>query len=268
MKKRAFDFIPLNNKRGKIEIRGSYYSPVTYTYLKELLDITGEYIDGFKFVAGCQRLHTEQQIKQFTSLCKKNRVYVSTGGMIERAIVHGKKGVDKFLRDSKKLGFNVIEVSSGLANIPLEDKVKIVKQVKNIGMESKPEIGFMKGAGAGTKVSGYKPKLRSEKEFFQEADAYLKAGAKMLMFESEGVTEDLPVNKWRTDLIDKAVKRYGLDKWMFEAADPLVFKWFLNKYGKEVNLFIDHSQVFEFTAWRSGLWGDPGIWKGKTWRYK
>ena len=89
----------------------------------------------------------------------------------------------------------------------------------------------------------------------------------MLMFESEGVTEDMPPKTWRTDLIKKVIARYGLKKWMFEAADPVVFKWYLKNYGSDVNLFIDHSQIIEYEAWRSKLWGDPSIWKGKKLKY-
>ena len=54
---------------------------------------------------------------------------------------------------------------------------------------------------------------------------------------------------------------------MFEASDPPVFKWYLTTFGREVNLFIDHSQVVEFAAWRTKLWGDSSIWAGKTLHY-
>ena len=38
--------------------------------------------------------------------------------------------------------------------------------------------------------------------------------------------------------------------------------------GPTVNLFIDHSQIVEFTAWKTQLWGDIDIWKDKTLSYK
>src|SRR5207302_1987598 len=83
------------------------------------------------------------------------------------------------------------------------------------------------------------------------------------MVESEGITEDLPPSKWRKDVVRKLVDKFGYHTWMFEASDPPVFKWYLKTFGKDVNLFIDHSQIVEFNAWRLGLWGDPDIWKGK-----
>jgi phosphosulfolactate synthase (CoM biosynthesis protein A) len=64
------------------------------------------------------------------------------------------------------------------------------------------------------------------------------------------------------------IERFGYEKLMFEAADPPTFKWYLKNVSKDVNLFIDHSQVVEFNAWRLGLWGDPDIWKGKKLSYK
>jgi phosphosulfolactate synthase (CoM biosynthesis protein A) len=55
---------------------------------------------------------------------------------------------------------------------------------------------------------------------------------------------------------------------MFEASEPAVFKWYLKKFGRDVNLFIDHSQIVEYTAWRCQLWGDRDIWKGKAVSYR
>ncbi|MEK6860415.1 MAG: phosphosulfolactate synthase [Nanoarchaeota archaeon] len=272
--KRAFDFVKIlegNSKprsSGVIEIRGSYYTPVVYSYLHDLFEIAGEFVDGFKFAGGSQRLHPIDVVKKIISLCHDNNVYVSTGGFIERVAVEGPEAVDMYLEECKNLGFDVVEVSSGLAPIPLDDKVEIVKQVHKLGLKAKPEISFMVGAGAGTKIANYKPKLRTMKDVVNEIESYLKLHPYMFMFESEGVTEDLPSNKWRTDIIETIVKKFGLKRWMFEAAEPSVFKWYLKKFGPEVNLFIDHSQIIEFQAWRSKLWGDPDIWKGKKIRYK
>lgn len=276
MVKKAFDFVkiselpPKPRKTGAIEIRGPYYTSVSYGYVKDLLDDWSEYVDGFKFAGGSQRLLARNKVKQIIQLCHDYDVYVSTGGFVERVIVQGSEAVDKYLEECKSLGFDVIEVSSGLAPIPLEDKVEIVKQVKKLGMKPKPEISIMIGAGAGTHIVGYEEetKIRNVEELIKEIDAHLKAGAHMLMLESEGITEDLPPEKWRIDVIKKLVDKFGYKKWMFEASDPPVFKWYLKNVSKDVNLFIDHSQIVEFAAWKLGLWGDRAIWKGKKLSYK
>jgi len=43
----------------------------------------------------------------------------------------------------------------------------------------------------------------------REVEAHLKVGAELFMLESEGITEDLPARRWRTDVIKNLVKRFG-----------------------------------------------------------
>jgi len=270
---KTFHFIKLNElpdkprKTGVIEFRGPYYTPVTYGYLSDLLDDWDEYVDGFKFAGGSMRLLDRDKTRKMIQLCHQHNVYVSTGGFVERVIVQGPDAVDQYLEECKSLEFDMVEVSSGLASIKLEDKVAIVKHVQNLGLEAKPEVSMMIGAGAGTHIVGYKPKMRNLPDVVKETTAHLNAGAKILMLESEGITEDLPPSKWRKEVVKKLVDKFGYHTWMFEASDPPVFKWYLKTFGRDVNLFIDHSQIVEFNAWRLGLWGDSDIWKGKRLSY-
>lgn len=270
---KTFGFIKLielpekPRKTGVIEFRGPYYTPVTYGYLRDLLADWGEYVDGFKFAGGSMRLLDHDKTRKMIQVCHDHNVYVSTGGFVERVIAQGADAVDKYLEECKALEFDMVEVSSGLAPIKLEDKVAIVKQVQNMGMKAKPEVSMMVGAGAGTHVVGYRTKMRTLTDIVKETTAHLNVGAKILMLESEGITEDLPPSKWRKDVVKDLVDKFGSHTWMFEASDPPVFKWYLKTFGKDVNLFIDHSQLVELNAWRLGLWGDPDIWKGKRISY-
>jgi phosphosulfolactate synthase (CoM biosynthesis protein A) len=273
--KKAFDFVRLDmppgkpRKTGLVEIRGPYYTPVSYGYLNDLLDDWSEYIDGYKFAGGSMRLLWRERVRQILRICHHHQVYVSTGGFIERVIIQGSEAVEQYLRECKLLGFDVVEVSSGMAQISVEDKIKIATQVQRLGMKPKPEVSMMIGAGAGTHVTGYNEgmKMRDFEDFTNEVDAHIKAGAEMIMVESEGLTEDLPPRKWRKDVITQLVEKFGHERLMFEASDPSVFKWYLTAIGRDVNLFIDHSQIVEFTAWKTGLWGDSRIWKGKDIHY-
>lgn len=271
----AFEFIKIDvpskkpRKTGIVEFRGPYYSTVSYGYLKDLLADWAYYVDGYKFAGGSMRLLSKERVKQILQVCHDNGLYVSTGGFVERVIAQGGEAVDQYLEECKTLGFDVVEVSSGLAPISMKDKLKIIKQVQKLGMKPKPEVSMMIGAGAGTHIAGYEEamKLRSFDEFSEEVAAHLKAGSEMIMIESEGLTEDLPPEKWQTGVIKKLVERFGLKNLMFEASDPPVFKWYLKNFGSEVNVFIDHSQIVEYTAWKTRLWGDEEIWRGKQIRY-
>lgn len=85
------------------------------------------------------------------------------------------------------------------------------------------------------------------------------------MIESEGITEN--VKTWRTDVVAAIIDALGLDKVMFEAADPQVFAWYIKNYGPEANLFVDHSQIVELECIRSGIWGTKSLW-GRVLTYK
>lgn len=267
---KTFDFVkirtlpPKPRKSGILEARVPYYaSVVTVQYIKGILEAWSDYFDGFKFACGTMRLLDRQITKQIIDMCHDYDIYVSTGGFVERVWAQGPKAVNDYFEECKALEYDVVEISSGLAPIPLDDKVEMVKEVKRMGMKPKPEVSFMIGAGAGTHVANYKPKLRSLADVLKEIEMHQRVGVPIMMFESEGITEDLPPNKWRLDLLKGVLKKYDYKKWMFEGADPVVFKWYLKNVGKDVNLFIDHSQITEINAWRLGLWGDPDIWKGK-----
>lgn len=275
--KKAFDFLnileppPKPRKTGVVEIRGPYYGAVTYTYLKDLFEMVGDYVDGLKYAGGSFRLMPESVVKKTIALAHKHDIYVSTGGAVERVILQGPKAVDQYFKECKKLGFDVVEISSGFAEISLEDQLAMVRAVHKLGMKPKPEISLVSGAGGGTEAHGYKVKERGLEHMFTEIDAHIKAGADIIMIESEGITEfpgDPGPEKWRTDVIHALVKKFGPERFMFEAAEPQVFKWYLKTFGPKMNLFIDHSQIVEFAAWRTGLWGDPDIWKGKKIHYK
>src|SRR5438874_13822211 len=91
-----------------------------------------------------------------------------------------------------------------------------------------------------------------------QAKRFLEAGAEIIMIESEGITEN--VDSWRTDVPAKFINEIGMEKLMFEAADPDVFAWYIKNYGADVNLFVDHSQIVQLECLRAGIWGTKSLW--------
>ena len=98
-----------------------------------------------------------------------------------------------------------------------------------------------------------------------QAKRFIDAGAYMVMIESEGITEN--ADPWRTDVPAEVINVLGLEKVMFEAADPEVFAWYVKNYGAEVNLFVDHSQIVQLETLRRGIWGTKSLW-GRVLTYK
>ena len=85
-----------------------------------------------------------------------------------------------------------------------------------------PEVGIHFGAGGATTPEELEQEgTRDVGYAIDLARRCLDAGAYMIMIESEGITEE--VTTWRTDVVATITRELGLEKVMFEAADPEVF---------------------------------------------
>jgi phosphosulfolactate synthase (CoM biosynthesis protein A) len=269
---RAFAFLKLNQRsakprsRGITEIRGPYYTPMGKRYLQDILETMGVYVDALKFAGGSFSLMPRQVIKELIDLCHAHDVLVSTGGFIEYVLTQGAEAVRHYIRECKELGFDIIEVSSGFITVPIDDLLRIVDEVQKAGLKAKPEVGIQFGAGGATASAELEAEgTRDPAWAIGLARRFLDAGAYQLMIESEGITEN--VATWRTDVVAQMVDALGLDKVMFEAADPEAFGWYIKNYGPEINLFVDHSQIVQLECLRSGIWGTKSVW-GRILTYK
>ncbi len=262
---RCFDFLPINErdrkprKTGITEMRGPYYAPVGKRYLQDILETMGAYVDIFKFSGGSFALMPGKAVRELIDTCHGHDVMVSTGGFIERVLTYGPDMVDRYLEECRELGFDIVEVSSGFVSVPPDNLLGIVEKIHGLGMKAKPEIGIQFGAGGASTVEELEAEgTIDSSQAIRAAKRYLEAGAHMIMVESEGITEN--VRKWRTDVVAKIGSELGLERVMFEAADPAVFSWYVKTFGPDVNLFVDHSQVVQLEALRSGIWGTKSTW--------
>ena len=269
---RAFPFLRVNERqpkprsRGVTEIRGPYYTPMGNHYLQDILETMGAYVDGLKFAGGSFSLMPRSAVKELIDLCHNYHVLVSTGGFIEHVLTQGPEAVDRYIQECKALGFDIIEISSGFITIPTDDWMRLVEKVQKAGLKAKPEVGIQFGAGGATSAAELEAEGTREVEWaVQHARRFLDAGAYLIMIESEGITEN--VKTWRTDAVAKIISALGLEKVMFEAADPEVFGWYIKNYGPEVNIFVDHSQIVQLECLRSGIWGTKSVW-GRVLTYK
>ena len=196
----------------------------------------------------------------------RQNVLVSTGGFIEYVLTQGREAVDRYIEECKRLGFDVIELSAGFITLPTDDWLRLVEKVQKAGLKAKPEVGIQFGAGGATAAEELETEgTRDPRWVVSQARRFLDAGAYMIMIESEGITES--VKSWRTDVPARIVEALGLEKVMFEAADPEVFAWYVKNYGPEVNLFVDHSQIVQLECLRQGIWGTKSLW-GRVLAYK
>lgn len=269
---RAFSFLRLNERgakprtRGITEIRGPYYTPMGKRYLEDILETMGAWVDSLKFAGGSFALMPRDRLVEIVELCHRYDVQVSTGGFIERVLLQGPDAVDRYVAECRAVGFDIIEISAGFITLPTDDVLRLIERVQKAGLKPKPEVGIQFGAGGASAVEALEAEGTRDVEWaIAQARRYLDAGAWMIMVESEGVTEN--VRTWRTDAAARIITALGLERVMFEAADPPVFEWYIKHYGPEVNLFVDHSQIVQLECLRSGIWGTASLW-GRVLTYK
>ncbi len=269
---RPFAFLRMNERQGKprirgvTEIRGPYYMPMGKRYLEDILETMGEYVDALKFAGGSFTLFPRGALREIIDLAHRYDVLVSTGGFIEYVLTQGPNAVDQYVKECKELGFDIIEVSTGFITIPSDDWLRLVEKVHKAGLKAKPEVGIQFGAGGASAVEELEAEGTRDPDWaIAQAKRFLEAEASMMMIESEGITENVKV--WRTDVISKIINGLGLEKVMFEAAEPEVFAWYIKNYGPEVNLFVDHSQIVQLETLRRGIWGTKALW-GRVLTYK
>jgi phosphosulfolactate synthase (CoM biosynthesis protein A) len=262
---RAFSAIRMNDRPGKprrvgiTEIRGPYYTPMGPRYLEDILDTMGVYVDALKFAGGSFSMMPRDVVARIIEICHAHDVLVSTGGFIEYVLGQGANAVDAYLREARALGFDTIELSSGFISLPFDDWLRLVDKVKALGLKAKPEIGIQFGAGGASAQADLEAEGTRDSEWLVcQGRRFLDAGADLLMIESEGITES--VKSWRTDVVARIADTLGLERVMFEAADPSVFTWYVKQYGPEVNLFVDHTQIVQLECLRSGIWGTTDVW--------
>ena len=224
------------------------------------------YVDSLKFAGGSFALMPEKAVREIVELCHKYDVLVSTGGFIERVLAQGAEAVRKYVAECKRLGFDIVEISAGFVSIPTDDWLRLIELIRKSGMKPKPEVGIQFGAGGATAAAELQAEgTRDPSWAIALTKRFLDAGAEMIMIESEGITEN--VDLWRTDVPARFIDEIGMEKLMFEAAEPDVFAWYIKNYGADVNLFVDHSQIVQLECLRAGIWGTKSLW-GRVVTYK
>lgn len=205
--------------RGVTEIRGPYYDAYGRRHLEDVLETMGAYVDTLKFAGGSFVLMPRRAVAELIELCHAHEVLVSTAGFLEYVLTQGPTAVDRYLEEARELGFDIIEISSGFVTLLADDLVALTERVLEAELKPKPEVGIQFGAGGASTIEALEAEgVRDVSQAIELAKRHLDAGAELVMIESEGITEQ--VREWRTDAVARIATELGLERVMFEAAEP------------------------------------------------
>ena len=250
---KAFECIRMVERQGKPRTAGLTYVRdlgIGLSSLEALFESCGEYIDILKLTSYVPRIQSKRFIRDKIELCKKNQVEVGLGGaLLEIALLQGPQTVKSFLQEVRDFGITHLEVCRQMVIMPLSHLLDLIAIVKDMGIRPIAEVGVAYGITADEEV------IVDDAKLIGTMRKCLEAGAWKVLLESEGLTESRHKKDYRWDVVSKVANAFDLENVMFEGDDRYVYTRYIQQYGPEVNLFIDHTRVTHLECSRRGGWG-------------
>jgi phosphosulfolactate synthase len=211
----------------------------------EILDAVGDQIDVWKF--GWGTAYLDRGLDRKIRALKAHDVTSCLGGtLLEVAWSQGR--AEECLDWAERCGFDSVEVSRGVAAMPLDAKRELVKKAAET---------FVVLAETGVKDARV---VLSTRQWRDEIAEDLAAGATWIITEGResgtvGIYDGSGAP--RPDIIEAAVDAAGLSRVLFEAPRKDQQAWLINRFGPRVNLAnIAPDQVLPLTTLRLGLRAD------------
>lgn len=112
----------------------------------DLLETASEFIDFIKLGFGTLVITPESLLKQKIEWAEKQNIHLYPGGtLFEIAYLHGK--TEAYFHHLKELGIKWVEISEGTIDLPTNERQKIIRLARDLGLSVITEIG--------KKTSGY-----------------------------------------------------------------------------------------------------------------
>lgn len=210
--------------------------------LKNILADYSDFIDIAKI--GIGSAYITPNLKEKIKLYKDYKIRPYFGGtLFEKCYVQNK--LPEYLSSLRKLGIEWIEISNGTVDIPIQERLKIISQIKN---------DFHVISEVGSKDAN---KDMSTTEWKEEIGLLLDAGCHYVITEGRdsgtaGIYEKS--GNIKSDLIHELLRDIDSKKIIFEAPSPKHQMYFINQIGPNVNLGnVKLSDVLVLEAQRCGL---------------
>jgi phosphosulfolactate synthase len=241
-------FLSLPQRPGKPRAAGLTHvldRGLTPSATAAILDVVGDQIDVWKF--GWGTAYIDRGLDRKIASLKAHDVACCVGGtLLEIAWSQGR--ADECLAWAQQTGFDAVEVSRGVAAMPLDAKRELVKRAAE---------SFLVLAETGAKDARV---VLSTRQWRAEIAEDLAAGATWIITEGResgtvGIYDGSGTP--RPDIIAAAVDAAGLDRILFEAPRKDQQAWLINRFGPAVNLGnIAPEEVLPLTTLRLGLRAD------------
>jgi len=215
----------------------------------DLAEIAHPWIDVVKLGFGTSRLCPQDVVKRKISAYRKYDIRVMPGGtLLEVVIAQGK--LEAFLKETRKVGFDALEVSDG--TIPMDDETR----AEVIGRAS--TAGFTVFAEVGSKFADAD---LSPEETVREIRRDLGLGAFQVIIEAREAGQGVGIYDASGGIVDEKLQAIvagaDLQNVLFEAPQKAQQVELIRKFGVNVSLGnIPPADVVALESLRAGLRAD------------
>ncbi|MDR3504381.1 MAG: AMP-binding protein [Legionella sp.] len=217
---------------------------------EHLLLIAADYIDVVKLGFGTSKLYPEAILRQKIDLLKSANIHVCAGGTFFE-VARRQNKIEEYFKECVRLGFNCLELSDGLAGIPLEEKINLISRAKSYGFVVLSEVG---------RKDAQQDSLLSIEDRLLEIKEQLNAGAWKIILEArESGTTGLfnTDTSIKTEDFARIITEINPGDLLFEAPIKHQQAWLINQLGVSVNLAnIAPKDVLALEALRISLRAD------------
>lgn len=193
-------------------------------------------------------------LQEKIDLYKQYGIKPYCGGTLFEKCYYQKK-LSQYLKSMTDLGIEWVEISNGTLNIPLDERLKLIAEIKQ---------DFYVISEVGSKDSC---ENLSVTEWIHEIEQLLDAGSKFVITEgrdsgTSGIYHDN--GQIKSDLIRQLVEKIDYMKIIFEAPTPKQQMFFINLLGANVNIGnVKIREVLMLETQRRGLRSETFFMEGR-----
>lgn len=253
------DLLPIAHREPKPRSKGLNYirSPaILGSTLDALLQCYAAEMDILKLSGHQATFAAESMIEHAIEACHAAGVRVSIGNPpLDMALNSGRDGLEKVLGKYAEWSVDLIEISVIARAIDDDDLAEVINMANAQDIEVIAEVG----------VDFAHTQSKDDELFLdrrcQQATRARDAGAKFVLLESEGLTENRHGEPMRWDAVDRFASQFSTAEIIFEADDQDVMCQLIEIYGPKSNMMVDYSRIEKIEAARRGsppsqfLWG-------------
>ncbi len=218
----------------------------------EFWELSSPYVDGVKMQGAIPLLSSETILTKKIKFYHQLGVKVSTGSAVsEFAIIEN--SFERWVKESAKIGFDIIEIGENIMDLSLDKKKKIIQIVENEELEIQWKVGKRD------------PRHQlSIEDTIQKIEENVSLGTKKIVLEANqglgvGIYDENGLIKWGS--LATLTNKYPPSTFIFEA--PQEFQQFalIAEFGERVNLSeVDLESVLSVESERRGIMAKSALW--------